>query len=340
VRLLIRADGDQHIGTGHVMRCLALAEGALAAGGVATLASVRLDAGLAARVTRAGLTVRPGSAQASSRQEAAWLIAEARRAAADWVVVDGYAFTAAYLSALRDAGLRVLLVDDFAALDHYPVALLVNHHVFAEPGLYPAAGVPPLLLGPGYALLRGEFVRAGSGPAPLPPRGRRVLVTLGGADPNDVTSRVVAGLRLLPEDDLQVTVVAGPANPHRASLERLAADPRIRLLPPQEAMAPLMAAADVAVIGAGGTAYELACLGTPIVVAAIAPSQERLALALERAGMAVNLGPYEALTPGTVAMVAGGLLANQAWRGRLRDRGRALVDGRGAARVLAALGTA
>lgn len=337
MRILIRADGDQQIGIGHVMRTLAIAERVVAAGGVATLAGARLDAPLAARLRRAGVQVAERAIEPGSAADAAWVIAEAASRMANWVVVDGYRFDAAYQEQLKSAGLRIVVVDDLGRCERYAAHVVVNQNIIAAQGLYPNQGGAQYLLGPKYALIRREFGECSAEAPRIPRRADRILVTLGGADPENAGARIIDAVAMLAEPAVRVRVVVGPSNPRRAMLTKRWADPRIEVLAPVEDMAPIMKWADLAVTGAGGTVYELACLGVPMLVAAIAEYQRDLAAALHREGLAVDLGWHAARDSSELSRVIRTVQEDASRRAGMSRCGRARVDGRGAERVLEVL---
>ena len=111
--LLIRADAGPEIGTGHVMRCLALAEPWLQAGAHVTLVSAHLPTLLAKRVQDSGVKLLSQPAVPGSSADAKELAQLAVKQKADWIVVDGYHFDADYQRTLKNAGQRVLFFDDF-----------------------------------------------------------------------------------------------------------------------------------------------------------------------------------------------------------------------------------
>ncbi len=337
MRLLIRADGDRSIGIGHVMRTFALAERVLAAGGEVTLASARLDAALAARVRRGGVTVTSaaGATEPGSTADADWVIEEAIRRATEWVVVDGYGFDLVYQERLESAGLSVLLVDDLARCGRYAARIVLNQNVMAAPSLYPDPGSGTrYLLGPRFALLRSEFTDVAARARRIPERASRILVSLGGADPVNAGARILDALARVADPALQARVVIGPSNPHAAAIRACGPDPRIEILPAGDSMAPLMQWADLAITGTGGTVYELACLGIPTLVVAIAEYQRVLARALAEEGLAIDLGWHAALVPGDLAERIAAIQGDAAQRADLSRRGQERVDGGGADRVL------
>jgi spore coat polysaccharide biosynthesis predicted glycosyltransferase SpsG len=102
-------------------------------------------------------------------------------------------------------------------------------------------------------------------------------------------------------------------------------------------MAPLMSWADLAVTGAGSTCWELACLGVPALSLMIAENQRRIGEELGAAGVIVNLGWHTDVGVERIATSVDGLLYSSFRRLRMSQQGRALIDGKGAARVASAL---
>ncbi len=238
---------------------------------------------------------------------------------AEWILVDGYHFTADYLRALPGP---VIYVDDLAAWPEYPVKVVWNPGVSA-PDSY---GATPALLGPRYYPLRREFARQDA--RPVSRRVHRLLVTLGGADPEGYTATAIQAARGL---DCELRVLVGGSNPVRPELAPG------ELLEAVENMAPVLAWADLAVAAAGVTAYELAFLGVPTVLVTVAENQEPNAAGFASAGAALNLGrtPTAEALQGALLELAG----DHARREALAAAGRRLVDGQGPRRVVEYLRT-
>src|SRR5262249_32823655 len=153
----------------------------------------------------------PGPAR-SQEQDASETLALLEDGGCDWLVVDHYGLDASWEKRLRARARRLLVIDDLANRAH-DRDLLLDQNSHAHPRPRYEGLVPPgcrLLLGPRHALLRPEFES-------LPARqahgssARKVLVSLGGADPDNVTAKVLAALAGLPE--LEVDVIVGGANP-------------------------------------------------------------------------------------------------------------------------------
>lgn len=328
--VVVRADASAAIGVGHVMRCLALAQ-ALAdlGGGPATFAMHDPPAGIVARLAEEGMAV----AELEDPDEAAATAALAVRLGARWVVVDGYGFGAPFEAVLRDRGLRVLAMDDRGIAPGHVADVLLDQNLGATGAPYP--DVPRLLLGPRYALLRREFRAWTPPPRATPDTARRVLVSLGGGDPDDVTGLVLDGLAKV-GSPLEVVVLVGATNPHRSTLLARAdtLDHAVEVVVDARDVPARMAWADLAITAAGGTSWELARAGTPQLAIVIADNQAPVAAALSGAGVAVSLGRHADLSPAGVAAAVRELAADRARRDALSAAGRALVDGQGAVRAL------
>lgn len=268
--LVIRADADTRMGTGHVMRCVALAQAWEERGGRAQFVCSTVTPSLEARLRGEGFSVTSLPESAGSLADAAATVEVARHAGASWIVVDGYHFDVAYHRAIKTAGLRLLILDDYGHADRYLADLVLNQNVHAGPSLYrDREPHTRLLLGTRYAMLRREFWASRLWRQSIPPVARRLLVTLGGSDPDNVTRTLIEAIAGLNVDGLQTTVLVGGSNPHQASLDaavRGSSRP-IRIERNVSNMPPWMQWADAAVTAAGGTLWELAfllCRASPL----------------------------------------------------------------------------
>ena len=333
--LMIRADANVTIATGHAMRCLALAQAWQDMGGRAIFAMAEsvpaIDARIAAeRIEAINIKECPGSlADATCTADLA------SRCNATWIVADGYHFGSEYQHRLKNSAVKLLFLDDNGHAGHYAADVVLNQNPHAHETLYADRELyTRLLLGPDYALLRREFRACHNGKRAIPNHGRKVLATLGGADPDNVTLQVVAGLQNLKIEGLEAVVVLGGGNPHFESLAgALAGDRQIRLLRDAPNMPELMAWADVAIAGAGATCWEMCLLGLPALLISLAPNQLSIAQWLDQKGVASYVGSTEQISPKAIAGRLESLLHDADARARMSRRARKLVDGTGALKV-------
>lgn len=363
MRVAFRVDASVEIGTGHVMRCLTLAD-ALAGDGAACLFLCRAHDGhllelIAARGHEAvALPARDAATVSVSDPplpaHARWLgtdwatDAEDSRAALagasiDWLIADHYALDRHWERAMRPACRRLLAIDDLADRPH-DCDLLLDQNLGRSAEDYGGLLAPGTrtLIGPRYALLRPEFaaLRAESLARRAHPQLRHLLVTMGGVDKNDATGAVLDaldGCDLPP--DLSITVVLGPHAPWLAAVKaRAAAMPRpTRVLVGISDMARLMLEADLAIGAAGTTSWERCCLGLPTIQLVVAENQKEVAANLELSGAAVTTLERTRLCE-TLPRLLGEMTV-----GRLQllaRRAADICDGEGATRVHLALSAA
>ena len=336
-RLLIRADASPEIGAGHIMRCLALAQAWQDAGGCCTFVLASHAPALEERLKAEGLEVLHLANRPGSRDDAAQTAALARQVGAAWVVVDGYPFGDDYQHALKAAGLRVLFVDDYGHAGYYAADLVLNQNLSADEKLYRRREpYTQLLLGTRYALLRREFWPWHGWQREIAKVGNKVLVTLGGADSQNATLKVIQALQQVVLDGLEAVVVVGGMNPHLTELRSAIQQSKrnIRLESNVPHMPDWIAWADIAIAAGGSTCWELAFMGLPALILVLADNQQSVATALEAAGAAVNLGRHTALAPADIAQAVSRLAAAQDTRAAIAQRAQELVDGSGAFRIV------
>ncbi len=337
--LLIRADSGAQVGTGHVMRGLALAQAWQNRGGTARFALTRAVTALEERLRAEGMEIVQVSSPPGSVSDAEETVRLAREAEAGWIVVDGYAFGADFQQTVAKSGIRLLVVDDTGHAERYWADLLLNQNIYAVDTLYPdREGTTELLLGTRYAMLRKEFWPRKEWERPAADAPHTVLVTLGGEDAGNATEEVLKALERVDAPGLVARVVVGGSNPHRQALgERVAAMPAsgiaCELVANVVNMAELMAWADMAVAAAGSTCWELAFMQVPAVLLVLADNQRQNAAALGAAGLAVNVGDHQALGSGKLEGALAHLLGDAPGRRVMAREGRRLVDGEGQFRV-------
>lgn len=345
-RVAIRVDASARMGTGHLKRCLSLAQ-ALAQAGAQTqfvcrpLDPVARQLLAAADVAVHWLPAAPGDfvPGADAPPHASWAgvpqdqdAEETRQAldgwSADWVVVDHYAFDARWHHAVRNAlGCRLLVIDDTAdrALD---ADVLLDHNWHADHRVKYAGRLwrePVWLCGPRFALLSNAYQRA--------PRHavhdtvRSIGIFMGGTDPGGASVRALAACRAAGFTGA-VEVVSTSANPHLPTVQQAcASDPAATLTLDQPDLAAFFARHDLQIGAGGGATWERCCIGAPTLALTLADNQGAVVPGL------ASLGAVCAADEASLADTLKRLVNDPAARRALSERASALVDGRGAQRV-------
>jgi UDP-2,4-diacetamido-2,4,6-trideoxy-beta-L-altropyranose hydrolase len=322
------------------MRCLALAQAWQDSGGHSTFAMAESSPSLDRRLCAEGLEVERLSVDAGTAADAERTANIASREGADWIVVDGYQFGSSYQSVLKAAGFKSLFVDDYGHADHYYADLVLNQNASARASLYEKREAKTrLLLGTHYCLLRREFDRWREWSREIAPVGHRVLVTMGGSDPDNFTERAVEALKSIEDERLEVTIVAGGSNSHSESLERFASGAGTRIVFRHDVsnMAELMANADLAISAAGTTCWEMCRLGLPALLIDLADNQTPTARDLHQRECAIHLGSQKEVSTERLAEEVQRLQSSPEVRQAMSRHGRELVDGEGARRIVSLL---
>jgi UDP-2,4-diacetamido-2,4,6-trideoxy-beta-L-altropyranose hydrolase len=313
--ILLRCDASVSMGTGHVMRCLTLADE------------------LAGRGAECIFVSAPGTSDLVPALPYPVLPPDRLPYGAALAVIDHYGLDAAYEAQVRSQTRAVMAIDDLPNRRHHCDLLLDQTHGRTPEeyrDLVPHDGI--ILAGSAYALLRPQFAAARE--ASLARRDgslRRVLVSLGGTDPDNVTGQVLeavaeSGLGLL------VDVVMGAKAPHLDSVRAQAAAMReARVLVGVSDMAGLMAQADLAIGAAGTTTWERCCLGLASLMLVIADNQKDICRLVAASGAALEASP--ATIPGQLQRLA----VEPQTLLSLSQAAAQICDGRGAARIADAL---
>ncbi len=323
--VLFRCDGGPDIGIGHVMRCRALAQAFHKQGWTSVFAMAEASAKLFGEDDP--VVVPDGSAGAAAVKA---VMVEGK---ASCLVVDHYGLDADFER--QAAPTLTIAIDDLANRPH-DCDMLIDANPARTATDY-AAHAPvrtQLLLGARYALLRGEFAELRRAPDDFPSVPKHLVAAPGGADPGNISARLLEAVPQLNAAGIRTTLIVGRANPRQADLiahgRAVGAD--VVCNPPNPVA--LMANADIAISGAGTTCLEFACLGIPTVALILADNQRDIANALGGAGAARILDGGGALKAQDIAEAVLTIAADGKARQRMSAAGRTLIDGGGAARVV------
>ncbi len=339
---MIRADASAKIGTGHVMRCLALAQAWRSVGGRAifVMATATEAPVIESRLKSEGFDVEHISADPGSDEDASVTCDLAASNQSDIIVVDGYHFSSQYQALIKRSGRCLLFIDDYGHAGKYYADFVLNQNIYASESLYSQREpYTRLLLGSSYVLLRQEFWPWRNWCRKIPNTARKVLITLGGSDPDNVTMKVIRSLWHPQIEGLEAVAVIGGSNSHIESIRSAAESSCIplQLMQNTSGMPELMAGADMAISSASTTSWELAFMGLPALSIVLADNQVRVAEELAKAGMAVNLGWHDRLSEKDLGQAVVSLSSDPVSRSCMADVGRHLVDGQGSMRVVSSL---
>jgi len=335
MEVVFRADASSKMGTGHLMRCLALAQYCADHGAGVTFVTACDNPVLLQRLHSEGFHVV--RIEHPYPDPSDWDTTEAvlQKNPGAWVVLDGYHFDTTYQDSIRSSGHELLVWDDAAHLGCYSTDVILNQNLHAGTLNYHCKGQCDLLLGNKYVVLRREFDSFKTWNREIPSVAKNILVTLGGADRENHTLKVVKGLLLLDLHDINIRVVLGPANCHYHAIREAVTGSvhDIKLIQHTEEIAQSMAWADLAISSGGSTVWELAFMATPTVVGCLSDVEALSVAGLRAAGICLCFGWYGDFDSSQIASLIEDCIYDSQWRQNSSDRSRELFDGRGAERV-------
>lgn len=312
--IIIRVDSSSLMGSGHLMRCLTLAQRNRKEGHNVVFICRDLEGNLAYLVNKQGFQLHM---LLSAEQDDTltgydkWLTVTQEQDVAetieilkkyghiDRVVVDSYAIDATWEKIVRPYTNEIFVIDDLANRKHDCDILLDQNFYLNKDERY--IGLVPehckLLLGPEHALLREEFYQVKYKMKPRDGKLHNILVFYGGADATDETSKAIDALSMLKANDklreVNVTVVVGESNTKRNGIANRCKQLDFKYLCQVNNMAELMAEADL-MLGAGGTTtWERCFLGLPAIVTAVAENQFQICDDCATEGILYYLGHWD-----------------------------------------------
>jgi UDP-2,4-diacetamido-2,4,6-trideoxy-beta-L-altropyranose hydrolase len=352
MNFVFRVDSSIRIGTGHIMRCLTLAE-ELRRRGAQVRFVCREQAGSPVVILRQrGMPVTPlppprivdndpsenyaawlGATQAEDAEQTITALAGEQP---DWLVIDHYGIDIQWEQSLRPHVHKVMVIDDLANRRHDSDVLL-DQNYSTEGGRRYFNLVPETctrLIGPRYALLRPEYAAYRKTMRPRDGQVDRVLVFLGGSDPQNLTGMALEALSQSELSHLAVDVVVGANNIYKDSIARQAMHrPLTTLHGSLPHLADLMSQADLAIGAGGATTWERMCLGLATVVITNAENQRSVSEALAEAQLINYPGHFSDIDSVRLTQVLRQLVCGSGEPAAQSVRSQLLVDGLGALRV-------
>ena len=305
IKLLFRVDSSRKIGTGHLMRCLAVANEAKKRGWECVFVLRDPEDGIFEYITFFGHRVKKLISAVGEKvthnktTHSDWLPVSQTQDAnetveviceldPDWIIVDHYALDATWLSIIEKSNAKILVIDDLG--DRELICdVLLDQNLGANAEKY--HGKLPsncqLLLGPTFALLRSEFKdwRERSLEGRLNRNVENILITMGGVDKGNYTLRTLIEVAKSEYAKKCVfTVVIGSSYPHTDALHEFVKETKLRIsvLSNVKNMAEIMSKSDLCIGAGGSTSWERCCLGLPTISFAIADNQIGVLAELEK----------------------------------------------------------
>lgn len=328
-RLYIRVDMNQIIATGHVMRCLSIAEAARDNGmdAIFILADVQAEDLIQSKGFR---TIVLNYSWKDLEKELLYLLDLIAREKIEILLVDSYSVTEKYLAALNKVT-SVAYIDDLNSF-HYPVDTLIAYANYWKKMNY-EENYPDtkLLLGCSYVPLRKEFQN-------LPPKVIRenienLLILTGGSDNFGISENILDHIQL--EKYQNINVICGRYFEQFDYLKTKYSNcQNVHLHKTVGNIIDYMLDADVAISAGGTTLYELCATGTPTITYSFADNQLDNVRQFDQDGIMQYAGDirygmvYENIR--TIVDV----YQEKNYRNQISEKMRRLIDGQGAHRLL------
>ena len=351
MKFVFRADASIDIGSGHVMRCLALAFALKEKGHSCVFICREHKGNLISFIQKKGFEVKILAIEinndstkkhrlfhsswlgATQQQDAQACILFLRDIMPDWIIVDHYALDSEWEEKISVYCKSIFVIDDLVDRKHCCDILLdqtLNRQSIDYKDLVISAKTQ-VLAGTDFALLRPEFSqwREYSLNRRANPVLKKILVNLGGVDKDNITQLV---LEELEKSDLanyiSVDVIMGASAPHRDKIEQFAKMTKLAVTVSVNVsnMAEKLAEADLAIGAAGSSSWERCCLGVPTLLLVLANNQNDIAIALDKQSVAKKVDlSYMGNILNTISLDELKLMI---------EHSKNLVDGKGIQRVL------
>lgn len=323
----IRADASTQIGSGHIMRCLTLAQRLRKEKNAQVIFIMReLSGNLIDVAKNQGfevLVLPPAEQRYELEGYGLWLtvpmeldaqqtkealqgyLTGCNANAIDRLVVDSYAIDEQWEQMLRPLCREIMIIDDLANRRHDCDILLDQNFYLDKDSRYD--GLVPkhckMLLGPKHALLREEFYEAKKHLRKRDGSIKNILVFYGGSDFTNETEKAIRALTQLHDEGYAFTadIITGLSNIRREHIKELCnKQDFLHYYCQVDNMAEFMNKADL-MLGAGGsTTWERLYMELPALVTAVAENQIQGCRDCSQAGMIEYLGVDEEVTENIV----------------------------------------
>lgn len=336
-KIIIRADGNEYIGAGHIMRCMSIGKVAKRLG--VDISFVTADKSFLSILQYNGFKVYVLDTDYKAMEiELDVFLPILLEEKPDVVILDSYYVTPSYMESVRNIT-KLVYIDDILAFP-YPVDILINYNIYASKTkylkLYGDKKIPTMLLGCNYIPLRDEFQEGKA--IKIEPAVKNILFSAGGADSERIALRFVENIIANESfNNVVFHIVLGSFEPDIDQIEEICKS-NINIIPHRNIsrMSDLMLQCDLAVSAAGSTLYELCACGVPTITYVLADNQLPGATAFSDLGIMVNAGDYrtdENLIKNITNAILG-LISDIEIRKLMQSKGMSFIDGNGAKKIV------
>lgn len=299
-----RTDASTTIGTGHVMRCLALAESLTELGFRCVFISAALPGNLNSFIRKSGFECieiniienwtpkRGGSSAESQEKDANCFLEKCKHLNIFLIIVDHYSFDKPWENMVFSYTKCILVIEDMPSIAHschIIVDSTVEENLLYQ-DLVPESTIK--LLGPKFALLRKEFQgRQDVLKRQYKKDKYKLLINMGGTDPDNITFEILKALPINVEKKFSLTFIVGKGFQQFTSLKNSLEIkfPNASLKCGVKNMSKEMAHSDLAIGAAGTTAWERCAMGLPTIQLILAENQRLVAEKTTKNGAALTL---------------------------------------------------
>lgn len=346
MKIVIRSDAGEHIGNGHVMRCLTLAQQLYHQGHEVHFISRPFQGHLIDLIERKGFIIHQlplpdsnndwlGVSANTEQQQSTHILTQLDTI--DWIIVDHYGIDIHWHKAIRPYTKHILVIDDLANRKH-DCDLLLDQNLYHHTTQRYKEYVPQhcqLLLGPRYALLRNQFsaIQKTTQNKTRSKEVKNLLIFMGGVDKNNDTYFVLQQLKQSKLNKLEIRVILGGNNPHSAQIKNICASLTNTVLHIDvHNIAKHMAWADLSIGSGGSTTWERCSLGLPTLAWSIAKNQIELLEVAADTGILFYLHDRSLFIPYLQVMLDNPLLYK-----KMSQKALSTCDAYGTKRVLQAI---
>lgn len=348
-----RADASNEIGTGHIMRCLAIADVLLSRGHKVGFICAQINPQLKDLIRSRQIPLfqtqpDPKTGQGSYRHSH-WLIGSEEADAeltikaignvnCEGVFMDHYGLAKPWEDLILKKTSNVAVMDDLCDRPH-SARILIDYNIYKNEKDYSALvdKSTQILQGPAYAPIRMELrdlrenVQSHSGQV------RSVLISFGGSDSQGYTLRAAEGLVLSRKKFEKVRIILSPESKTHSAISKICHENAYELLNPTPKLGEYILKSDFG-IGAGGvTQVERSFLGLPSLIASIAENQSVLSAKMSEIEICKSLGDAAHITSGDWSKAIQKYSSDQKWLKETQEKGLSLFDGKGCDRIVNAL---